>query len=61
MLAFVAFVAASPSLLCLGSSAFLAYRDKKQWVWFAVLGVLAGFGGLWMLQTIGAWRLAVHT
>jgi hypothetical protein len=25
-------------------SAFLAYKERLQWVWFAALAVLAGFG-----------------
>jgi hypothetical protein len=58
MLACIVFAAAAPSLLCLGCSAFLAYKDKAQWVWFAALSVLAGFGGISMLSTIGGWRLA---
>ena len=58
MLAWIVFAATTPSLLCFGSSAFLAYKDKAQWVWFAALGVAAGFGGISMLSTIGGWRLA---
>jgi hypothetical protein len=58
MLAWIVSVAIAPSMLCLGSSAFLAYKDKTQWVWFAALSVVVGFGGVWMLSTIGVWRLA---
>ncbi len=47
-------------LLCLGASAFLAYKDKAQWIWFAAFSLVAGFGGLTVLQTIGAWRLAAQ-
>ena len=60
MLAWIVFVATAPSLLCLGSSAFLANKDKPQWVWFAALAVVAGFGGIGMLSAIGGWRLAAH-
>jgi hypothetical protein len=60
MLAWIVFAAIAPSLVCLGSSAFLAYKERSQWVWFAALSVVTGFGGIWMLSTIGAWRLATH-
>jgi hypothetical protein len=29
-------------------------------VWFAVLSVVTGFGGAWMLNLIGVWRLAAY-
>jgi hypothetical protein len=60
MLAWIVLAATAPSLVCLGSSAYLAAKDKAQWMWFAALSVVAGFGGVWMLSTIGAWRLAAH-
>ena len=61
MLAWIVLAATTPALLCLGASAFLAYRDKAQWIWFAAFSVAAGIGGLTvLLQTIGAWRLAAH-
>ena len=40
MLAWIVFAATAPSLLCLGSSALLAYKDKAQWVWFAALSIM---------------------
>jgi hypothetical protein len=60
MLAWIVLAASAPALLCLGASAFLAYKERAQWVWFAAFSVAAGFGGLTVLQTIGAWRLAAH-
>ncbi|MEO8320774.1 MAG: hypothetical protein ABI561_20895 [Bradyrhizobium sp.] len=60
MLALIVMAATLPSLLCFGSSAFLAYRDKSQWMWFAGFALVAGYGGILLLSTIGAWRLAVH-
>jgi hypothetical protein len=60
MLAWIVLAASAPALLCLGASAFLAYKERAQWIWFAVFSVAAGFGGLTVLQTIGAWRLAAH-
>jgi hypothetical protein len=60
MLAWIVLAATAPALLCLGASAFLAYKEKYQWVWFAVFAFVAGYGGLTMLQTIGAWRIAAH-
>jgi len=60
MLAWIVLAATTPAMLCLGASAFLAYRDKAQWIWFAAFSRVAGFGGLTVLQTIGAWRLAAQ-
>lgn len=60
MLAWIVLAATAPALLCLGASAYLAYKDKYQWIWFAAFALVAGFGGLTMLQTIGAWRIAAH-
>jgi hypothetical protein len=60
MLAWIVLAATAPALLCLGASAFLAYKDKAQWIWFAAFSLVAGFGGLTVLQTIGAWRLAAQ-
>jgi hypothetical protein len=58
MLAFIVLAATTPSLLCVGSAAWLAYKEKSQWVWFAGLSIIAGMGGLQMLATLGGWRLA---
>jgi hypothetical protein len=60
VLAWIVFAATAPSMLCVVSSAFLAYKDKAQWVWFAALAVVGGFGGIGLLTTIGGWRLAGH-
>ena len=60
MLALVVLAAALPSLMCLGSSAFLAYKERSQWAWFAALSIITGWGGAWMLNLIGVWRLAAH-
>jgi hypothetical protein len=60
MLALVVLAAALPSLLCLGSAAFLAYKERSQWVWFAALSIITGWGGVWMLNMIGVWRLAAY-
>ena len=57
MLAWIVLAATTPALLCLGASAFLAYRDKAQWIWFAVLAVLAEIGGVVMLAAVQAQRL----
>ncbi len=58
MLAWIVLAATAPALLCLGASAFLAYKDRAQWIWFAAFSLVAGVGGRTVLQTIGAWRLA---
>ena len=60
MLAWIVLAATAPALLCLGASAFFAYKERAQWIWFAAFSVAAGFGGWTVLQTIGAWRLAAH-
>ncbi len=59
MLALVILIASLPSMFCAGCAAFLAYKERKQWVLFAGLSVLAGVGGLTALN-IGLWRLAIH-
>ncbi|CAN7293588.1 hypothetical protein LJR220_001475 [Bradyrhizobium sp. LjRoot220] len=56
MLAQVILIASLPSMFCAGCTAFLAYKERKQWVWFAGLSVLAGIGGISALN-IGLWRL----
>jgi len=60
MLAWIVFAATAPSLLCLGSAAWLAYKEKLQWMWFAGLAIVVGVGGIQMLATINAWRSAAH-
>ena len=60
MLALVVLAAILPTLLCIVSSAFLAYKERPQWVWFAVLSLITGWGGAWTLNLIGVWRLAAH-
>jgi len=58
MLALVLLVASTPTIVCAICSAFLAYKDRPQWVWFAALAVLAEIGGLVMLATVQAHQLA---
>jgi len=41
-----------------GLLAFLAYKERPQWVWFAGLAVLAGIGGLLTLGVVHAQQLA---
>jgi hypothetical protein len=60
MLAQVILLATLPSMFCAGCAAFLAYRERKQWIWFAALSVLAGAGGIAILNMIGLWRLTGH-
>jgi len=45
---------------CAGCATFLAYKERKQWVWSAGLSVLAGVGGVAVLNMIGLWRLTGH-
>ena len=57
MLAQVLLIASLPSMFCAGCATFLAYKERKQWVWFAALSVLAGVGGITVLNMIGLWRV----
>jgi len=57
---FIVLAAALPSLLCLGSSAFLAHKERPQWIWFAALSLITGRGRAWTLNLIGVWRQAAH-
>ena len=52
MLAWVLLVANMPTIVCTICSAFLAYKERPQWVWFAGLAVLAGIGGLLTLGVV---------
>ena len=58
MLALVLLVASTPTIVCAVCSAFLAYKERPQWVWFAVLAVLAEIGSVVMLSAVQAYRLA---
>jgi hypothetical protein len=58
MLAWVLLVANMPTIVSAICSAFLAYKERPQWVWFAVLAVLAEIGGVVMLAAVQAQRLA---
>jgi membrane protein DedA with SNARE-associated domain len=60
MFALSILAAALPSTLCFAASAYMAFHDKAQWKYFAAFAFLAGYGGIYLLYTIGAWRLAVH-
>jgi len=60
MLAWVLLVANMPSIVCTICSAFLAYKERPQWVWFAVLAVLTEIGGVVMLRAVDAHRLIGH-
>ena len=61
MLALVLLVASTPTIVCAICSAFLAYKERPQWVWFAALAVLAEIGGLVMLSAVQAQHLAWRT
>ena len=45
-------VANMPTIVCTICSAFLAYKERPQWVWFA------GIGGLLTLGVVHAQQLA---
>ena len=58
MLAWALLVANMPTIVCTICSAFLAYKERPQWVWFAGLAVLAGIGGLLTLSVVHAQQLS---
>ena len=58
MLAWVLLVANMPTIVCTICSAFLAYKERPLWVWFAGLAVLAGIGGLLTLSVVHAQQLS---
>jgi hypothetical protein len=58
MLAWVLLVANMPTIVCTICSAFLAYKERPQWVWFSGLAVLAGIGGLLTLSVVHAQQLS---
>ena len=60
MLAWILLVASAPTIVCAICSAFQAYKKRPQWVWFAVLAVLAEIGGVVMLRAVDAHRLIGH-
>ena len=45
-----------PSMFAAGCAAVLALKDRKQWIWFAALAVLAGVGGILTLGILRAWN-----
>ena len=59
MLAWVLLVANMPTIVCTICSAFLAYKERPQWVWFAGLAVLAGIGGLLTRRARTTARMAI--
>ena len=60
MLAQVLLIASLPAIFCIGCATVLAYTERPQWVWFAGLSVLAGVGGITVLNMVGLWRLTGH-
>lgn len=55
MLAWVLLVVNMPTIVCTICSAFLAYKERPQWVWFAGL---AGLGAVLTLGVVHAQQLA---
>ena len=41
-----------------GCAALLAFKERKQWIWFALLSVIAGFAGLITLNMLHIWNYA---
>lgn len=60
MVALMIICANLPSMLAVACAALLVLKDRKQWVWFAGLAVLAGFAGLMTLNMLELWRYSVH-
>jgi hypothetical protein len=57
MLAWILLVVCTPTIVSTTCSAFLAYQERPQWIWFAALAVLAEIGGVVMLAAVQAQRL----
>jgi hypothetical protein len=57
MLAWILLVVSTPTIVSTICSAFLAYKERPQWIWFAVLAVLAEIGGVVVLAAVQAQRL----
>jgi hypothetical protein len=60
MLPLVVFAASLPAMFFAGCAAFLIYKERRQWVWFAGLSAAAGAGAIGVLQMAQLWRLAAH-
>jgi hypothetical protein len=60
MAALIVACAGLPSIFATACAALLALKDRKQWVWFAGLAVLAGFAGLLALNMAQLWRYGVQ-
>lgn len=61
MLAWVLLVVNMPTVVCTICSAFLAYKERPQWIWFAGMAVLARIAGLLALGVVQAQQLAWRT
>ncbi|PIT05151.1 hypothetical protein TSA1_33690 [Bradyrhizobium nitroreducens] len=61
MIVLMIFCASLPSMFAAACATLLALKDRKQWVWFAGLAVLAGFAGLTVLNMLELWRYSVHS
>ncbi|KRQ94646.1 hypothetical protein [Bradyrhizobium valentinum] len=51
-------VASTPTIVCAICSASLAYKERPQWLRFAVLAVLADVGSIVTLRAVRAQQLA---
>ncbi|MGL9622877.1 hypothetical protein QRQ56_33365 [Bradyrhizobium sp. U531] len=60
MVALMIACAGLPSMFATACATLLALKDRKQWVWFAGLAILAGFAGLTVLNMLELWRYSVH-
>ena len=49
-------VSTFPAIFFAACTTLLALRERKQWVWFALLTVFAGFGSLTILNMVQLWR-----
>lgn len=60
MLPLLMICASLPSMFATGCAAWLALKDRKQWVWFVGLAILAGFAGLLTLNMVQVWLFAAR-
>jgi hypothetical protein len=53
-------IASTPTIVCAICSASLAYKERPQWLRFAVLAVLAEVGSIVTRRAVQAQQLAWH-
>jgi hypothetical protein len=58
MVVLLVLCASLPAMLCMASSALLALRDRRQWIWFAALSIFASIGDFLVVDMMRVWAYA---